>query len=275
MTIGLTGARGVLGRRLSEAFETRGLSVLPFDGDVRDVAALTDWAARCTRIVHAAAVVPTVQVKEAPGTAITVNVAGTANVATAAAAAGATLAYISTSHVYASSNAPLSEAAAIAPVSLYGLSKWQGEQWVDQLIAKPLIVRIFSYFDSLQAETFLIPALYRRVLDAPFGAELPLMGFRSVRDIADARWLADRLAELVLSDAAETLNLGTGIATPIARVAERLAAAAGRKDISWIPADDHSGDMLVADTGLVRSFGEGPDFDLDLALQRFVAEISI
>lgn len=272
MTIGLTGARGVLGRRLVEVLDARGTRVTPFDGDVRDAAALAEWATGCERIVHAAAIVPTIQVKEGTGTAIAVNVAGTANVATAAAAAGVPLTYISTSHVYASSDGALAEDAPVRPVSLYGLTKWQGEQWVNQLAPAPLIVRLFSYFDSRQAASFLVPALYRRIREAPKGAELPLYGYGSVRDMADARWLAGRLADLIESGASGTLNLGTGVGTSIATVAARLALAVGRDDISWTPADDHPGDTLVADVTAVSRAVEMPAFDLDAAFRALAAD---
>lgn len=270
--IGLTGARGVLGRRLVEAFAARGAVISAYPGDVCDVTALSEWARDCTRIIHAAAVVPTGQVSADPGAAITVNVAGTANVAAAAAEAKASFSYVSTSHVYASSDTPLTEAERLEPVSLYGLTKLQGEQWVRRLTDDPLIVRIFSYFDSRQAPTYLVPALHDRIRKAPQGGELPLFGFRSRRDIADARWLAEQLAQLVLSGATGTLNLGTGDGTPIAAVAERLAAAAGRSDIRWVPADDHPGDTLVADPAMLAKSGVDARFDLDSALRAFVAE---
>lgn len=271
--IGLTGARGVLGRRLIKALAARNAPVSAFAGNVCDVTALTEWAKNCTRIVHAAAVVPTIQASEAPGAAITVNVAGTANVAAAAAAVKASFSYVSTSHVYASSDTPLTETSTLIPVSPYGLTKLQGEQWARRLTGDPLIVRIFSYFDSRQASTYLVPALYGRIREAPEGVELPLFGFRSRRDIADARWLAEQLAELVLSGVTGTLNLGTGHGTPIAMVAERLAAAAGRSDIRWVPADDHPGDTLVADPAMLNKVGVDARFDLDAALGTFVAEV--
>lgn len=271
MTIGLTGARGVLGRRLVDAFARRSAAVDPFGGDVRDEKALHAWAGGCTQIVHAAAVVPTVQVNSAPGTAIAVNVAGTANVAAAAAAAGIRLTYVSTSHVYASSNDALTVDAVVNPISLYGLTKWQGEQWIGRLCPDPLIVRLFSYFDSRQAPSFLIPALFRRICNAPHGATLPLFGYRSVRDIADAHWLADRLAALVMAGTGGTYNLGTGNGTTIADIAMRLSRAIGRDDLSWAPADDQPGDTLMA--CLSREDGQS-SFDLDAALRTFVREIA-
>lgn len=274
MTIGLTGAGGVLGRRLRDALADRGAAVKPFKGDIRDTRQVTAWAMGCERIVHAAAIVPTDQVTEAPGTAIAVNVAGTANVAAAAAAIGARLTYISTSHIYAPSQDPLHEDATINPLSLYGLTKWQGEQWVERLSENPLVARIFSYFDGRQAPTYLLPALYDRVRAAPKGAELPLFGYSSTRDIADARWLAERLASMVLSDGSGIINFGTGRGYSIATIAGRVAQSIGREDISWTPFDDSPGDALVADISKLQSIARPPEFDLESALALFIEETS-
>ncbi|MBV1689343.1 sugar nucleotide-binding protein [Novosphingobium sp. G106] len=273
MIVGLTGAQGVLGRRLNDALQARGVHVTPFKGDVRDKNALTDWAKVCTHIVHTAAVVPTVQVNDAPGEAIAVNVAGTANVAQVAGAARARLAYISTSHIYASSPSPLAEEARISPASLYGLTKWQGEQWVERLAPESLIVRVFSYFDSRQADSFLIPQLRNRIAVAELNAELPLFGYRSSRDIANADWLANRLVDLLLADAKGVFNLGSGTGTSIAQVAKQLAQAAGRQDISWVPADELPGDVLIANTAKMARIVAIPAFDLESELRTFVAEV--
>ncbi|MEG8047510.1 sugar nucleotide-binding protein [Sphingomonas aerolata] len=175
MTIGLTGARGVLGRRLVEVLDARGTRVAPFDGDVRDAAALAEWATGCERIVHAAAIVPTIQVKEGTGTAIAVNVAGTANVATAAASAGVPLTYISTSHVYASSDSALPEDAPVHPVSLYGLTKWQGEQWVDQLAPAPWSYGCSAISTAVRLRAFWCPRSIGGSAKRPKGLSYPCM----------------------------------------------------------------------------------------------------
>ena len=245
-----------------------------FEGDVRDADAVKRWAAGCDRIIHAAAIVPVGQVNASPGGAIAVNVAGTANVAAAAAAANATLTYISTSHVYSPCSAPLSERADIAPTSLYGLTKWNGEQWVQRLTAAPLILRLFSYFDSEQAPTYLVPALHDRVSNAPPNAVLRLFGYDSVRDIADAQWLVERVADLVLTDARGVINVATGKGRSIAAIAALTAASMGREDIGWAAANDAPGDTLIGDVSLMHDTIPVEPFDLAIALQSFAAEKS-
>lgn len=270
--IGLTGGRGVLGRRLLAALELRGVATSSFGGDVRDAAAVTRWVADCSAIVHAAAIVPTGQVGADPAAAIAVNVAGTATVAAAAAAAGARLVYVSTSHVYRASARPLTEDAPIDPVSLYGLTKWQGEQWVARLGGDVLVARLFSYFDARQAPSYLGPALHDRIAHAALDAELPLFGYRSVRDMADARWLADRLADLIALDTTGVVNVGTGQPRSIAVIAQTLATVAGRPDIRWVPADDAPGDALVTDVTRLHALSDVPAFDLAAAFGALVAE---
>ena len=270
--IGLTGGRGVLGRRLLATLEARGIAVTSFGGDIREAEAVKRWVADCSTVVHAAAIVPTGRVGADPAAAITVNVAGTATIAAAAATTGARLIYVSTSHVYRSSARPLTEEAPIDPVSLYGLSKWQGEQWCARLASEVLVARLFSYFDARQGPSYLGPALHDRIACAAPGAELPLFGYDSVRDIADARWLSERLADLIALGTSGIVNVGTGQPHSIAAIARTLATVAGRPDIRWVPADDKPGDMLVADVTRLNMLFDVPAFDLGAAFGALVSE---
>lgn len=269
--IGLTGARGVLGARISEALTRLGVSVRAFPGDVRDAAAVDDWMNGLTNVVHAAAIVPTGQVADRPADAIAINVVGAANIARAAARGGARLTFISTAHVYRSSDYPIPETGAIEPVSLYGLTKLQGEQWVEALCEGSLTLRVFSYFDARQAASYLVPALGARVAAAAPREVLMLKGARSVRDMADAVWLGEVCARLAIGNAAGVHNVSAGCSESVQAIAERLAAAAGRADVRWREDPSIPANALVADRSRLAGLGDLPPFDLDAALARFVA----
>ena len=170
MRIGLTGARGVLGARIHSTLSTRGHKVVPLVGDVRDAPALDNWAKHLDAAVHAAAIVPVHKVANHLFDAISVNVAGTANVARAIArSSNCHLTYISTSHVYAPSDRPVRENDQLRPASLYGLTKLQGEQWASSISERLLIVRVFSFFDARQPDSYLVPSLRARILPAQPG----------------------------------------------------------------------------------------------------------
>jgi nucleoside-diphosphate-sugar epimerase len=267
MRIGVTGSTGALGGRIVEAIKRNGSIAEPYPGDVRSASELNAWASGLDAIAHCAAVVPTQEVSGFLLDAIAINVAGAANVARAARAAGCRLAYISTSHVYRSSDIPVDEKAPIAPISLYGLTKLQGEQWVREFCPDALILRVFSFFDARQAQSFLVPALIARIKNAPANAKLDLMGGHSRRDIADAIWLGTACARLIEDGASGIVNCAAGRRDSVHDIAVAVARALGRTDIEWNVVQDRPADYLLADTARLHSLAPDlPDFDLDAAL---------
>ncbi|MEO5339402.1 MAG: NAD(P)-dependent oxidoreductase [Magnetococcus sp. MYC-9] len=273
MKIGITGGRGVLGRRIADALAQRQHQIVPLPGDVRDRDTVFQWATGLDALVHAAAVTPVSVVRQDIPQAVATNVFGTSLVATAA---GLTrtghITYISSSHVYRGSPTPIAEDHQLAPTSPYGLSKWQGEQWVQAITDNYLIIRMFSYFSSNQQEGFLVPALAKRISDAPEHAVLELHNPSAVRDIADADWMATVCAQLIHNQETGVVNCGTGRGTTVRDIADTLLARLGRTECSWRWVTNHA-DRLVADTTLLqRKLTTLPPFSLEEALTRFVKE---
>lgn len=275
MRIGLTGAAGTLGRRLAPRLVAAGHEVVPFNGDVRQSAFIASWLEGLDYVIHSAAVVPVDRVRDNLADAIHVNVIGAVNIAKAVTKKGGCgLAYISSSHVYASSDAPLAEDAPTYPPSQYGLTKLHGENWVCSIMPDALAIRVFSFFDSNQPASYLVPALTARIQGAEQGAALPLRGAQCVRDIADADWIAGICAQLVSRQATGIVNCGTGHGFLVRDIAALLAAAMGRADISWQAFSEDAINSLVADTGrLTKLLGAAPEFALDRALADYVASL--
>lgn len=272
--VGLTGARGVLGRRLAAEIESSGDLVVPLMGDVRHAGAVRDWARQCERLVHAAAIVPTGRVAELPSDAIAVNVGGTANVAKAATEFDLHVTYVSSSHVYSPRLGPVTETDPTEPATFYGLTKLQGEAVLRLLAPKHLIVRVFSYFDARQKAPFLVPSLCDRIARAMNGAELELQGASHVRDLVDGCWVARTSWALAGHGHTGTVNCGSGHGATVMEIATATAAALGRPDIVWQGTPDAEENSLVADTcELVRRIGEPWPFDLALALTAATAGI--
>lgn len=243
-----------------------------FPGDVREQGQIESWMREqdFETVIHSAAVVPVEVVRSDPGTAVAVNAGGTANLAAACAASGRRLVYISTSHVYAPGSDVLDEVAPVAPVSLYGLSKLQGEEWCRRLAPDSLILRVFSFFDDRQSEKFVVPSLHRRIVSAEPGGQLAVHGLTSTRDLASAEWLGRVIVDAALADATGTINCGTGIGSTVGHVAEILRAATGREDVSVVPADHDRPSALVADTAqLHRLLPHLPRFDLATSLTEY------
>lgn len=273
MRVGITGATGVLGTRIAAALASLGYAIDAFDGDVRHPASVDQWVDGVDAVIHCAAVVPVQQVADHAGTAVAINVGGTANVAAAAGKRGCRLVYISTSHVYKSNDHGLSENDPIEPISLYGLTKLQGEAWVERLAPRSLILRLFSYFDERQATSFLVPGLATRIGKADTGAQIDLFGGHNRRDMASAVWLAQACTALFAADATGIVNCSTGSDRTVLEIAEAMARATKRSDVAWNVIQDRPVDTLVSDNSKLRTLvPDLPTFDLDAALTAYVRD---
>jgi nucleoside-diphosphate-sugar epimerase len=93
----------------------------------------------------------------------------------------------------------------------------------------------------------------------------------AVRDFLDVRDAGAALARLVATDYCGDVNVGSGVPTRLSEIAERLAAAAGRRDLLELGALLDRPDeppFVVADTRMLReAIGFTPRFDLDTGLR--------
>lgn len=156
-TILLTGARGMLGRRLREAFagnhrviataRTASEGVVPLD--ITDAAAVDmlmkrvgpDW------IVNAAAYTAVDKAESEAEEAFRVNATGAGNLARSAAARNARLLHFSTDFVFRGDKAsPYVETDEVGPVGAYARSKEAGEREVREACPEAAIVRIAWLF---------------------------------------------------------------------------------------------------------------------------------
>ncbi len=143
----VTGAGGMLARALIPALEEAGHAVLGLkraDADVSRPAALEhalqtlqpDW------IFHLAAFTRVDDCETEPERAFLVNALGARNVAQAAVACGAAMLSLSTDYVFdGRSQRPYREYDPAAPLSVYGASKWAGEEAVREVLPRHVIVR--------------------------------------------------------------------------------------------------------------------------------------
>lgn len=145
MRIVITGSRGQLGSALQQMLS--GHTVL---GLVRPTHDITDMDAIGTAIrefapdvvIHAAAMTDVDGCERDPELARRVNVLGTRNVAVAAQRVDADLVYISTDYVFdGRKEAPYWEYDEVNPLSIYGRTKWLGEEMVRHLLSRYYVVR--------------------------------------------------------------------------------------------------------------------------------------
>ena len=146
MRILVTGARGMLGSALLPRLEPGNqiIGVDFSDFDICDESAVRRSLveSRPDFVYHLAAYVDVDASESSPLRAEAINHLGTRHVARACAEIGAVLLYVSTDYVFDGlQHQPYREDDCPHPISAYGLSKWRGEQHVQALVARHIIVR--------------------------------------------------------------------------------------------------------------------------------------
>lgn len=152
MKILVTGYNGQLGYDVVHEGRKHDLEMIGItieDLDITSADEVTKYIhdLRPEAIIHCAAYTAVDQAEEDRETAWDVNVNGTKYLAEAAKSIGAKFIYISTDYVYEGiGDQPYTEDSKISPQSYYGLTKYEGEQVVQNLLADSFIVRISWVF---------------------------------------------------------------------------------------------------------------------------------
>lgn len=256
MRIGITGCRGTLGKILQAQLSASGVDHDGFRGDICRPEELRTWlqAGSFDSVVHFAALVPTQSVQANPARAFQVNVGGTANLVAemGALAKKPWLFYASSSHVYRPQPTPIDEAAPVAPINPYGLSKRLGEQVVEASAAAAgvpyCIGRIFSFYHASQTGSFLYPSLMRRFATEDLTQPFRLFGAEDVRDLSPADDLVAHVRDLTLRQATGLVNIGSGKGT---KISDFVQSVAPRK-LAIVNASEGPATSLVADTARLR-----------------------
>jgi dTDP-4-dehydrorhamnose reductase len=164
MKVLVTGAGGMLGRDVILAAGNAGHDVVGFGHTELDI---TDAAAvgakfeleRPDVVINCAAWTDVDGAEEAEQTALAVNGTAAGNVATAAAAVGASVVYVSSDYVFdGSKGAPYVETDQTAPLSAYGRTKLAGEEATASANKRHFVVRsswLFGIGGSNFVETML------------------------------------------------------------------------------------------------------------------------
>ncbi len=146
MRIAITGSKGQLGTALQQVLAGEELLALDLpEHDLTDLSAtwrtITAFAPEV--VIHAAALTDVDGCERNPDLAFRVNVLATRNVAVAAQESRASLVYISTDYVFdGNKGAPYEEYDTPQPLSVYGRTKWLGEQVTRDVTQRFYIVRV-------------------------------------------------------------------------------------------------------------------------------------
>ena len=145
MKILVTGANGQLGREVARQGTGHELILTYYEKlDITDSAAVASFMReiKADAVIHCAAYTNVDGAENDADGAFRVNVVGAQNIAAGCLATGARMVYVSTDYVFdGQSKNPYREFDATNPQSVYGVTKWQGEQIVKEILGRHYILR--------------------------------------------------------------------------------------------------------------------------------------
>lgn len=249
MRVLITGASGFVGRWLVARLREAGHEPIPLpeELDVVDAVAVSGAVedARPDAVAHLVAVAFVADAAADPVTAFRIAVAGTINVLEAVRAwvPTAPILVAGSADVYGNplaTDLPLTESAALRPLTPYALSKAAQESvalaYGARYGGRVVVARSFNHTGPGQRPVFVVPALAQRVvaLAAGTAVHVPVGNLDVRRDICDVRDVVDAYRRL-LESAAEgrigagglAVNVCTGRSVVIRWVLEELCRLAG------------------------------------------------
>ncbi len=161
MKILVTGAKGQLGNKIEQVLgKIHDLVLTDYDNmDITDIEAVRQVVSteKPHYIIHAAAYTKVDKAEEEIELCRKINSLGTKNIATVAKEFGAHLIYISTDFVFDGLNStkngprnkPYKETDIAKPISIYGLTKYEGEEFIRKICDKHYIIRVAWLFGEL------------------------------------------------------------------------------------------------------------------------------
>jgi len=261
----LTGATGFVGGHLADRARLQGMTVVPFEGDLRD-AETTHAAVRAASpdaVVHLASRKPSASSDQWELLSDEVAMAGNLFRALHAAAPDAALLIAGSAAQYgAGSDAPLSESAPLRPASAYGAIKTALEcACTDESMrggTRVIWARTFNCLGPGQQPATPAADWARQVAlaDAAGGGVMRTGSLDVVRDFLDVRDVADVYLALLETDFAGVVNIGSGRGTPLAELAQLfITRAQSHIELEVEPGLKRAGDprSVVADIHVLEA----------------------
>jgi dTDP-4-dehydrorhamnose reductase len=229
----ITGHKGQLGTALLERFQGYDL----FFGDLpewdiadADQVAATFRETQPDVVIHAAALTRVDYCAEHPDEALRVNGLGTYNVALACRAVDAMLVAISTSEVFdGEASAPYQEYDRPNPGNPYGYSKWVGEQVVERVAPRNMIIRT-AWLYAPGGQNFIHKIIAQAEADRPLRVVKDEIG--SPTYVGD---LANAIAKLIVTERVGIYHLVNEGVVSRYEFAEEILRLSGLAHISVEP----------------------------------------
>ena len=276
----VTGGAGFIGSHLVDAILARGLGevvvldsffrgkreflakhegsslITVLEADIRDSGSVTSACSDVDIVMHLAARSNVMGSESEFRAACETNVVGTLNVLEAALAGGVErLVFSSSREVYGDPPAiPVAETSPIAPKNLYGASKAAGETYCSIFRRRGLDVRVLRLANAYgpRDSERVIPLWLDR---SRRGLPLNVFGGDQVLDLIWIDHCVEALLQAaLLSTLSEPINVGSGIGTPIRKLAEAVIHfTCSESTVDLLPARSQEVIGYVADVGRMRS----------------------
>lgn len=290
MKILITGAAGLIGRRLGEVLAGKGIETVGYDLkmpgddgrplDTRDAQRVRDYLGDCDGVVHLAAVSRVAWGERDPELCRAVNIEGTRNVyrAIAESARRPFVLFGSSREVYGNPDMlPVAEDANLKPCNIYGRTKLEGEHLTRELGETGVNAAIFR-FSNVYGRTEdhvdrVIPAFAReaaRAGEIRVDGEDCVFDFTHIDDVVSA--LDTALEALAGGERLPPLHLVSEVGTSLAELAGMAERESGnRLTINSAPPRDFDVARFRGDASRARELlGWRPEIGLEAGFARLV-----
>jgi nucleoside-diphosphate-sugar epimerase len=256
---GITGHTGGLG---SEFLKNNNFNFIKFKGNITNRDQVNKWIKlnNFDLIIHFAAIVPINKVNRNYSKAKNVNYFGTKNLINCIVKNKKNLKWFffsSTSHVYKFSKKKLKENSPKQPITKYGVTKYKAEQYISKILSKYKIAycigRIFSFTNSKQSSSFLIPSIKNKL-----SQKKKIINFKNLnhyRDFLTTRDICRAIYFLWKKRFCGIINIGSGKFFFLKNIVRALAK---EKKVKLLFFDNPKSTHLVADVSKIKRLGWFP-----------------
>jgi dTDP-4-dehydrorhamnose reductase len=262
LRVAVTGAGGLLGSALREvlpktpdSMEFIGLARGELDVTKAETVRERLEAIRPDAVIHAAAHTGVDACEEEPELAREVNAVGTAHVARVCAEMKCRLIYLSTDYVFdGTSERPYREDDPIAPLGVYGKTKWEGEVAVREEGPENFLIVRTAWVYGIGGRNFVDAILEKGTLGEPLRVVTDQRGSPTY-----APDLADALKALLLTEARGVVHVSGGGECSWYEFAREILSSAGQDHLAKPrSARPTSGLFNVGQYGLSQLDGKDP-----------------
>lgn len=181
--------------------------------------------------------------------------------------------FTSTSHIYKKTHKKISETWKEQPSSNYGKFKLLAEKKIKNFSKNNdnfnyCIARIFSFTNYNQNESFLIPALYKKIYK---NNKKYINNLDSHRDFIHIEDLCDALNLLISKRAKGIFNIGSGKKTRVLEIAKLIAKISNKKNIKYDTSKNSDNkDCYLANISKIKRLGWRPKKNIYKILNEFI-----